>query len=343
MSHACRRSLTMFSLFPALLACLRRDAARRFLCACGATFLFLSGPGGARAERLTIYTAVGATTAQAPLMGAIQHGWGKNDALEIRYWKDLDDLRGVILAGKGDIWVGHLEGFAQATRQGALVTLIALTAWEDKFRFLTLDPTADSPAAMASHANMAAEELALTPKGSAVAALLEAARPKGGPAFRVADFPPQQLIQELAQGKIRYVAAPEPLATALTARFPSLRDVGGLSALHKPVNDQGLGIPIAGVAVRSSLLAEHPEKIHALVAAMVQWAQTHKNDPGGVAGVLPAETLTMLGKDTIIASLQHDPIAVVDAKASRQLIEEALQVLDGRAEAAERAPAALHP
>ena len=33
---------------------------------------------------------------------------------DIHYWKNLNDLRGILLAGKGDIWVGSVDVFAQA-------------------------------------------------------------------------------------------------------------------------------------------------------------------------------------------------------------------------------------
>lgn len=299
----------------------------KVLKACAAGLLLLASAG--QASALTVYTAVGATTAQAPLWGAISDGWSRNEAVEVRFWKDLDDLRGVILAGKGDIWVGHLDGLAQAARQGAPITLIALTAWSDKFRFLTLDPAIDSPAALAADAARNGESLAVAPKGSPAVALLEAVRAGNGPAFRISDQPPQQIGLDLGRGAIRHVEVPEPLATALAAKVPALRDIGGLSALFKPANDKGFGVPMAGIAVRRALLTREPERIAALVAAMVGWAEKHRNDPDGVAAVLPAQTLESLGRDIVTESLKRDPTAVVDAKEAHALVEETLRLLDG--------------
>lgn len=293
-----------------------------------ASVLWGMSPAGA----VTIYTATGATTAQAPLLGAIRDGWGGSDAgpIEIRAWKDLDDLRGTILAGKGDLWVGHLDGLAQAARQGAPITLIALTAWADKFRFLTVDPDVHDPAGLVSLAATRGEPLVVVPRGSPAVALIQAASGRAAP--RLSDRAPQQAALDIGRGTVRHVLAPEPLATALAGKFPGLRDVGGLSALAPPATEQGDGTaeaPMAGVAVRTALLTERPELIHALVTAMIRWADAHRNDPDGVVAVLPAETLAALGPDTVRQSLSREPLRVVDAAAARPLIAATLRLLDG--------------
>jgi len=300
---------------------------RRFLSALAVGVVALAGGTDARA--LTVFTAVGATTAQAPLWGAIKDGWDAGEPIEVRFWKDLDDLRGVILAGQGDIWVGHLDGLAQAARRGAPVTLLVLTAWADKFRFLTVDPAIASPGELTKRAAEAGEPVIVTPRGSPAVTLMEAARRSGGAAFAISDRPQQQIALELGRGTIRYVEAPEPLASVLTAKFPTLRDVGGLSALHKPAGDLGHGAPMAGVAIRSGLMTEKPERVRALREGMVGWAERNGRNPDAVTAVLPAETLASLGADTVRASLERDPTVVVDAAAAKPLIEETLRLLDG--------------
>jgi NitT/TauT family transport system substrate-binding protein len=191
---------------------------RRFLAA-----LFLLGGVLAPAARaaspsvpatpLVIYSASAATTAQAPLWGAMADGWGATSA-----WRSASGKTGRSarrhLAGKGDIWSGHLDGFAQAARRGAPITLIAGTAWAEKFQFLTLDAEPTSPAALSERMAALHETLAVTPQGSPALAILDAARAEGGPAFRPLPLPPQQIGLGLARGAIRPLMVPDPLAAA---------------------------------------------------------------------------------------------------------------------------------
>ncbi|MCV6602515.1 MAG: hypothetical protein OIF54_13315, partial [Cohaesibacter sp.] len=60
--------------------------------------------------------------------------------LETKFWKGLADLEGLMLAGKGDIWVGHIDGFAKAASRGAPVQLVSVTGWK---KFYILSRNAD--------------------------------------------------------------------------------------------------------------------------------------------------------------------------------------------------------
>ncbi len=278
------------------------------------------------AAPLVIYSASAATTAQAPLWGAIADGWGRDLALNVRFWKDLNDLRGVIMAGKGDIWIGHLDGFTQAARRGAPVTLIAVTAWAEKFQFLTLDAEATSPAALAERMAALEETLAVVPQGSPALAILDEARAEGGPAFRIHPMPPQQAGLELAHGGIRHLLVPDPLATALIAKFPALRRMGGLADLNPAWAGH---LPMAGVAVRSSLIAERPELIAALTSGMIAWTERCQNDPRAAIAVLPQATRDEIGEAALIASFRFDPLRTRDAVTARNDTLQALAILDG--------------
>ena len=95
-------------------------------------------PSGSGQTVLSIYTTGQATTPQMPLWKALaEQDLGFTP--EIHYWKNLGDLRGALLAGKGDIWVGHVDGFAQAALRGAPVRIVAVTGWR-KFYILTSRP-----------------------------------------------------------------------------------------------------------------------------------------------------------------------------------------------------------
>lgn len=278
------------------------------------------------AAPLVIYTASAATTAQAPLWGAMADGWGRDVGLDVRFWKDLDDLRGVILAGKGDVWVGHLDGFAQAARRGAPITLIAVTAWAEKFQFLTLDAEATSPAALSERMAALGETLAVTPQGSPALAILDAARAEGGPAFRTLPMPPQQIGLGLGRGTIRHLMVPDPLAAALIAKFPALRRAGSLADLNPGWAGR---LPMAGVAVRSALIAEKPGLIADLTARMSSWSERNRNDAAAIVAALPQSTRDEIGVVPLTASLRFDPLRTRDAASARDDIVRALAILDG--------------
>ncbi|MDR2456833.1 MAG: hypothetical protein LBE49_09615, partial [Deltaproteobacteria bacterium] len=126
--------------------------------ALAALICLFSGEEAIAQKRIEIYTAQTATTAQLPLMAAIKAGWpGEGCEVAINYWKNLDDLRALVLAGKGDIWVGHVEALARAAGRGAPVALAEITAWR-KF-FLVSVPLAFEDGREPRHPETAAELL----------------------------------------------------------------------------------------------------------------------------------------------------------------------------------------
>jgi NitT/TauT family transport system substrate-binding protein len=270
---------------------------------------------------LVIYTATAATTAQAPVLGALAEGWAKDRAVEIRAWKDLDDLRGVILSGRGDVWIGHLDGFAQAARRGAPVVLLAVTAWSEKFAFLTLDPAPTDGAGLLAALAARGEALAVVPQGSPAQGFVENVE-----GLKLRPMPPQQAGLELSRGSVRHMLVPEPLASALLARFAALRRAGSVADL---VPGEPHGLPMAGVAVRAGLAAEDPELAAGLAAAMRAWAVRHADDPAAIAATLPTETRAAIGEAVLSESLHHDPLLVVDAAEARDDVIRALRIIDG--------------
>ena len=89
---------------------------------------------------LVFHTTGLATTPQIPFWAGVASG--EITALcniRLNLWKDLDSLRAILLAGKGDLWLGHSEGFAQAALHDAPVTLLVVSGWR-KFYFLSRAP-----------------------------------------------------------------------------------------------------------------------------------------------------------------------------------------------------------
>jgi NitT/TauT family transport system substrate-binding protein len=283
-----------------------------------------ASPSEGAVPPLVFYTAVGATTPQLPFWAAVRAGWPRGMRLETRFWKDLDDLRGVILAGRGDIWLGHVEGFAQAAVRGAPVTLVAVTGWR-KFHFLTADPKVHSMRELSAIIERAGTGLAVTPPDSPAFALLEDMARRGGPGFTLTRHEPRQLALEVMRGDVRHMIAPEPLATVLRMKNPELREVACLEEVYARYNGGPGMLPLAGIAVRTGLLRERPEVVRELVRAMARsaaaWQVTAKKTgrvPEEALDALPPETLRELGRETLRRSLAHDPLRVVPAAEARE-------------------------
>jgi NitT/TauT family transport system substrate-binding protein len=315
-----------------------------FLCLllCAAPLLAAALPAGAAVSRgrdLTLYTALTATTPQAPLWAAINGGWPGNGAVKAEYWKTLDDLRGILLAGKGDIWVGHLEGFAQAALRGAPVRLVAVTGWR-KFYFITPgDAVAHDLEALAGELREAGVPLAVAPQDSPALAILDSIRQRGGPSFEVAAMQPQQLMLEMLRGTRRYALLPEPLVTSLLAKKPRLRVALGLEDEFARLYGGAARLPLAGVAVNAALADKEPELVRTLVAAMVTQAGRLAGDTEAVLASLPEAVRTTLGDAVIRASLRRDMVLAVPAAGAKEEIGAFLRMV--LPESAARLPALL--
>lgn len=264
-------------------------------------------------KRIVLYTALTATTPQIPLWAAIREGWPAGHDLDIRYWKNLDDLRGVMLAGKGDIWVGNLEGFAQAARRGAPVTLIAVTAWK-KFYFVTTgEKTITSFEAMKDALEKSGEPLAVTPQDGPALGVLDVIGKKSGQPFTVAPLPPQQLMLEMVRGNRPHALVPEPLLSLLLAKRRDIRIVGSLEAEYAKQFGGEARLPLAGIAVNTAFAKAHPELLKKLVQAMQDKAPLLNTRPEKAIAVLPKEVRDTLGVEILKASLSRDLIHVESA------------------------------
>lgn len=262
------------------------------------------------------YTSHGATTAQAPLWAARRDGWPDGINIETRFWKDLEDLRGIMLAGKGDIWVGHIDAFAQAAMRGAPITLVAVTAWK-KFHFLTMDPEVNNLVELSRTLSRTDALLAVAPSDSPAFAILDDFRLKGGPGFAVSRHIPRQLMLGALRGDMRHMLLPEPLATQMMMKIPGLRRIACLEEEYSRLTGgEGL-LPVGGIAVRTALLEERPEIIARLVEVMTKW--THLlPDALETLSVLPETTLRELGQEVICQSLAHDPVRCIPAWDARR-------------------------
>ncbi|MDR2387793.1 MAG: hypothetical protein LBE80_09460 [Deltaproteobacteria bacterium] len=281
---------------------------------------------------LTVYTAMTATTAQLPLLGAISQGWPEGGQVKVEYWKNLEDLRALVLAGKGDVWVGHLETLYRAAARGAPVSLVAVTVWR-KFYFISAplpqEPggPAVQPKDVSQLLNLAAKNnltVTASPQNSPQASLLDELKNIHG-AFPTESLPPQQLILELIKGQRLIALMPEPMASLALSKDPKLKIIGSLEEQYsKDFGGDGY-LPQAGVAVNLNLVKTQPHLVAALLSLMTQSVADLETKPvSAKIALFPPEVLKAVGPQVLEASLSLEPLIIKSAHEVKDRVEDFL-------------------
>lgn len=278
-------------------------------------------------SEIVLYTALTATTPQIPLWAAINEGWPENASISVKYWKTLDDLRGIILAGKGDIWLGHLEGFTQAALRGAPVELVAVTGWK-KFYFVgPKTSTATDMKSLAAELQRMDTPLNVAPQESPSLAVLENIKQRGGPSFDIAAMQPQQLMLEMLRGKRQFALLPEPLVSTILAKKPDLKVLTNLEEEFSKLYGGPARLPLVGIAVHARFAEKNPEAVKNLVAAMQGHATHLATDSEAAIDVLPENIRKAVGEGLIRTSLPRDMILVESVSDAKEEIASFLKMI----------------
>ncbi len=272
---------------------------------------------------LSVYTTGQATTPQMPLWKALADGTLKFTP-DTHYWKNLDDLRGLLLAGKGDIWVGHVDGFAQAAMRGAPIQLVSVTGWK-KFYLLSSRPRIRTFTDIRNLPE--GTEIASTPPHSPGVAVLRALEKYGLPSFAYAPHEPKQLSLKVMQGKADLLLMPEPLVTVLLHKAPHLRVVASVEEEYGNLTGKPAMLPIAGIAVNTETLRHHPGLAETLEKALTaEEAPLLKNPTAGL-NAMPEAFGEFIPRPLALASLKRDIVRVRSARESKEMILEYLNML----------------
>ena len=256
---------------------------------------------------LVFYTTGLATTPQLPLWAAVDQGKLKGVCnLDVRQWKDVDDLRGVVLAGKGDLWLGHLEGFAQAARHGAPVSVLVVTGWR-KIYLVSRDSQCKGLA------DFAGRELAMTPVGSPAAPILKALWPKDLQPVDLVGFEPKQLALSFMQGKLDSALVPEPMVTVLLHKVPGLRVVQSLEVEYGRLSGGEARVPLAGLAINSRTAQKYPGLADKLTDILAETGRELAKDPEAGIAALPQSFGKFVSQQMVRESLKRDLILVEPA------------------------------
>jgi NitT/TauT family transport system substrate-binding protein len=272
---------------------------------------------------LTLFTSAMATTPQLAFWAAVQAGdIQKLCNLRVMIWKNLDDLRGVLLAGKGDLWLGHTEGFAQAHAANAPVRLLYISAWR-KFYLVSTDPS------VTSFADMRGRKLAYAPVGSSAVPILKGLLE--GVDIDFTPHEPQQLAMMMISGRSDTALVPEPLVSGLLHAMPDLRVVESVEDLYGRRSRHPARMPIVGMAVNADTLEQHPEIVQGIVSAVLRHSPRVRDEPGIGIAALPEPFGAFTSKELVHASLERDIILDLPASEVRDEIKTYLDfVMPGR-------------
>ena len=270
---------------------------------------------------LSFYTTGLASTPQMPFWAGVRSGEITSLMnLEVHLWKDLDGLRATVLAGKGDIWLGHIEGFAQARLQGAPVSLLAVTGWR-KLYFLSKDP------ALQTIEDFKGRVVPFTPPASPGVPVMRSLMQKGAPELNFDPYEPKRLAMSLIEGKINWAFAPEPMVSVLLAKVPGLKVVGSLEDLYGRLTNGPKRMPIAGIAMNTRTLAKYPALADKLNRIMVRQADILAENPAAGIAALPKSFEKFVPKKIVENSLKRDLLLVKPALEATPEIEQYLRML----------------
>jgi NitT/TauT family transport system substrate-binding protein len=263
--------------------------------------------GFAQVDEAVLYTSPSVTTPQLPFFAAKAAGaLSTLFNFRIEYWKDPESLQTLVLAGKGDFWIGHLEGFARARAKGAPVSLLAVTGWR-KFYLISSRSGQLSPQALAGL------RIPYTPAGSPSVPVLKAIL--GGNAGKV-DFvaeEPKQLAMKLLSGSYDTALVPEPVVSSILARNQALKIIWSLEDEFAEKFGGKARLPLAGIAVNTKFLAEHTSAIEAFVQALGSSAANLREKPDRVCTLMPAEFSEFVPCQLLQDSLKRDIVHVEKA------------------------------
>jgi NitT/TauT family transport system substrate-binding protein len=273
---------------------------------------------------LTFYTTGLATTPQIPFWHAVKKGEIlKHCNLRVRLWKNLDDLRGILLAGKGDLWLGHTDGFWQAALAGAPVKLMAVTGWR-KFYLVSRD------SGIKDFRDFEGRTLAFAPPGSPAVPVLESVTGKEGRSISFRAYEPRQLAMKLMKGDLDAALLPEPLVTTLTSKVDGLRVVACVEEVYGRETGGPARMPIAGIAVNSRTAERETELMKLIAREMIHHGLFLEARPEIGVDSLPPRFESFVSKKLVLESLKRDLVKVELSRNIADEIENYLHIVHPR-------------
>lgn len=267
---------------------------------CGCCRKAPAGAEDAAGAPVVVWTNPSATTPLLPLLAALPP-----EERSLQGWNTTVAFQSLLLGGDGDIWVGHLEGFARAYRRGAPLQLLAVTGWR-KWQLLAKQP-------LRFPEDFRNREVPFGPADGAGRYLLEALlRESGEDTIRIAPSDVKPLMLRALQGQIDCLMIPEPFATSLCRKDPSFQRVTSLEEIYGDIRHRAPEVPWAGIAVNTRWARKNPRRGADLLAKMSRWAPASSEEicalwtPG-------QEAFSHITQEELRDSLARDPVKCVPA------------------------------
>lgn len=272
---------------------------------------------------LSVYTSGQATTPQMAFWKALADK-DLTFSVDVHYWKNLDDLRGLLLAGKGDIWIGHVDGFALAAMRGAPVRLLSVTGWK-KFYLLSNNPKVNNFSDLMKLSEET--EIAVAPPQSPGLAVLRSMEKLSLPHFEYAPYDPKQLALKAMKNELEFLMLPEPLVTVLLKKAPQYHIVASVEEEYGKMAGKEAKLPMAGIAMNTRTLEKYPDLADKISDALLLQEQALIENPELGLEALPDEFEKFIPKAMVRASLKRDVICVRSAADAKDSVIEYLQML----------------
>lgn len=223
----------------------------------------------ARLPTLTFYTTSGATAPQLAFWAAYQSGeLQKIFNVKVVSWKNTEQLKSFVLAGVGDLWLGHTEAFALAKNRGAPVQLLAISAWR-KFYFVSKDPI------VKSLNDLEGLKVGVTPPGGPAVSIVKAIMdPNKFSKIQFIGNEPEILFNNLKSNKIDGALIAEPFLAIIQSKLSEYNNVINIEQAFGDKFKTSPRLPLAGLAINSNFVKKHPQEVNKLLELLLKQQET---------------------------------------------------------------------
>lgn len=266
-----------------------------------------------------MYASPASTTPQLPWLQA--EADGTLSGVKRMSWRSPAQLQALMLGGKGDFWLGSVEGMARARKAGAPVRIVAVTGWR-KWVLIGKEEGTWRQA-------LANVRLASCPPGNPGVLLLQnLMENNGGKLGGVRFFETRQLMMKLLAGQELPALIAEPMAGRILEKNPSLRRLASLEEIKAELLGGEKRVPWAAFAINERTAEQNPGLAQDVVKKLVDASQklnamAHED----VVKLWTGELAENIEPEMLLKSLNEDLILTVPASEAVEEVREFLKIV----------------
>ncbi len=249
---------------------------------------------------LELYTSGQATTPQIALFAAIKEGDLRGlFNLKIFIWKNPDDLLSLVLAGRGDLWIGHTDGFALARFRKAPVQMLLFTSF-NKFYIISSE--------VKNWKELDGRRIAYAPAGSPAVGLLKMVSAKTSVTVNTEPYQGRELELLVISGKVKTAMIPEPLVSLFLSKNSNMKVITNVEDMFCKVTGTAGKIPIAGIAVNRLTAEKYPEKMAMLQQVILRRSEMLRQEGKNAARYFPSYFEKYIPASIVELSLERESL-----------------------------------